>query len=330
MNIRNKNIFYNKNFINNFVNKKEFGAITSIIVVFVIFTTISKDFFSVSGITCILTLAAELGIMSIGVSLLMMSGEFDISVGSVMGFCVFMIVSFTNRGLSPIFSILFALIICGLIGVLNGIITVYLKIPSFIATLGAQMFWRGTLLLLTRGFPLRYEGSMGLMNILGARVWEGLRMQVFWFFGLAILFSILLTRTSWGNWTLATGGNEETARGVGVNTRKVKITNFAICSMMAGFAGAVNIARYLSADPTFGMQRELEAIASCVIGGNLLQGGFGTIIGTFIGAILMSSIRTGLILAGIDPYLYFSVTGIVIVIAVIINEKTRGGRDQDE
>ena len=136
-------------------------------------------------------------------------------------------------------------------------------------------------------------------------------------------FSLILTKTAYGNWVYATGCNKNAARAVGINTKKVKMINFIICSVLAGFSGMTNIARFLSAQTTLGVQKEFEAIASVVVGGNLLSGGHGSIIGTFIGTILITSIRTGLIMIGVKPYLFLAITGIIILLAVIVNIKFR-------
>jgi len=307
----------------NFKRQPEAGVILAIIFVWTVFTFLYPAFLGVSSITYMLSLAAELGILAIGISFLMISGEFDLSVGSVFGLSVYIMIAIANSGFSPLLAIIISLIICAFIGAINGFFVVQIGIPSFIVTLGSQMFWRGILMYVTDGFPLHYSADTSILKYLGGRMFLGFRVSVIWFIGLAILFSLILTKTAYGNWVFATGCNENAARAVGVNTKKVKIINFIICSTLAGFAGMTNIARFMSAQTTLGFQKEFEAIAAAVVGGNLLSGGYGTIIGTFIGTILISSIRTGLIMIGVKPYLFLAFTGIIILIAVIINTKFR-------
>jgi simple sugar transport system permease protein len=301
----------------------EAGVLIAIILVWSVITFIFPGFLTLPSITSMLTLAAELGIIAIGTSFLMISGEFDLSVGSVFGFSVWIMISIANQGFSPLLAIIISLVICALIGAINGFFVAQIKIPSFIVTLASQMFWRGILLYVTEGFPLSYTADTNILKYMGGRLFSGFRVSVLWFIGLAILFSLILTKTAYGNRVFATGCNENAARAVGVNTKKVKIINFIICSTLAGFAGMTNISRFMSAQTTLGVGKEFEAIAASVVGGNLLSGGYGSIIGTFIGSILISSIRTGLIMIGVKPFLFLAFTGVVILVAVIVNSKFR-------
>jgi simple sugar transport system permease protein len=182
-----------------------------------------------------------------------------------------------------------------------------------------MMLWRGVLLYITGGFPVSYEADKTLLYFLGGRVFEGLRATGIWFVILTILFIVILGRTRYGNWVLATGGNRDSARTSGVDIDRVKLINFTLCSLLAGFSGTANLARYLISQPMLGSEMGLEAIAASVIGGNLLTGGYGSILGTFLGALLMGIIRTGLISVGVEPYLYMTFTGLILITAVIIN-----------
>lgn len=310
--------------ITEYIKKQpESGVLIAIILVWSVITFLFPGFLSLPSITSMLTLSAELGIIAIGISFLMISGEFDLSVGSVFGFSAWIMIDIANQGFSPLFAIIISLVICALIGAINGFFVVQIKIPSFIVTIASQMFWRGVLLYVTEGFPLSYTADTNILKYLGERLFSGFRVSILWFIGLAILFSFILTKTAYGNWVFATGCNEDAARAVGVNTKKVKIINFIICSTLAGFAGMTNISRFMSAQTTLGVGKEFEAIAAAVVGGNLLSGGYGSIIGTLIGSILISSIRTGLIMIGVKPYLFLAFTGIIILLAVIINTKFR-------
>ncbi len=307
----------------------EAGALGGLLVILIVFLTLSPGFLSVQSVTSMFTLASELGIVAIGVSLLMISGEFDLSVGAVFALSTLIFVRTANAGVNPVIAFLLTLTACALIGLLNGFITIRAGIPSFISTLGAMMFWRGVLLYATGGFPVAYEADKRILFFLGGRIYEMLRATGIWFILLTILFNWILKTTRYGNWVLATGGNREAARAAGVSVDKIKMRNFMLCSLLAGLSGTTNLARYLISQPMLGSGMELEAVAASVIGGNLLTGGYGSIMGTFIGALLMGMIRTGLVSIGVAPYLYTAFTGIILVVSVIVNMtviKRRVGR----
>ncbi len=301
-----------------FIRRPEFSVCIALVVLMFIFTLSNPKFLTLASLTAMLTVAAEVGMVAVGISFLMISGAFDLSVGSVFAMGAFLLATFVSRGVSPFLAFVMTIISCACMGAINGILTVWFKLPSFIATLGSMMFWRGILLFITGGFPIVYQGDRFLVDILGGSLVSMLRMTVIWWILLTVLFTILLNRTAYGNWTFATGGNIQAALAQGVPVKKVMFINFILCSTLAGLSGMANLARFNIAQPTLGEGREMEAIAAAVVGGNLLSGGYGSIIGTFLGAITMSIIRTGLVMMGVPPYLYLGLTGIVIIAAVLI------------
>jgi simple sugar transport system permease protein len=254
----------------------------------------------------------------------MIAGEFDLSVGSVFAVAPMLGALLANIGIPMVFAFLMGLILAALIGLLNGMIVIKAKIPSFIATLGSMMFFRGLLLAVSGGFPINYEGEeMGFLNMLGGKISFGMRASGIWFILGTILLSIILTKTKYGNHVSAVGGNPGTSKAVGINVNKVKVINFMVCAVFAGLAGFTMFGRFHSIDPTAGTLLELEAIASSVIGGALLTGGYGSIVGAFIGAFLIGVMRSGLILAGAPAYWYQGFIGVILVVAVIMNTKIR-------
>jgi len=306
--------------VSTFIEKHpELGVVIALAGFIFVFSMGSTKFLTIDSVTSIFTLAAELGIIAVGVSMLMVSGEFDLSVGSVFLMSTLIFSTLANTGVSPPIAFLLTLGACALMGFLNGLITLKLGIPSFITTLGTMMFWRGISIYATGGYTVIWKAETDFLQILGGRLFSMFRMTGIWFIGLTVLFFLILHKTRYGNWVFATGGNLEAARNIGVNTNKVKLINFTVCGLLAGLSGATNVARYLTVVAQLGMGKELEAIAACVIGGNLLMGGRGTILGTFIGVYLLSMIRTGLVMLGISSYLYLPITGIIIVVAVVIN-----------
>lgn len=297
----------------------ELGVTAALLVFAAVFALFAPGFATLESFTAILTVAAELGIVAVGVSFLMISGEFDISVGSVLLLSTYIFSSMVNAGLSPPLAFFAALIACTLVGILNGFITLKLQIPSFITTLGSMMFWRGIVIFLTGGFSVTYQGEQSFLQLLGGNTFSMFRNTVIWFVLLTLLLQFVLTRTRFGNWAYATGGNVEAARNIGVPIIRVRMICFAICSLLAGLAGISNLARFMIVQGQLGTLKELEAIAAAVIGGNLLAGGRGSIVGTFVGAVFISMLRTGLIMMGLSSYLYMPMTGVMIVIAVVLN-----------
>ncbi|HDP37028.1 MAG TPA: ABC transporter permease [Candidatus Atribacteria bacterium] len=300
----------------------EFGVILAFLILFTIFSIFSSKFLTLRNITGILTIVSELGIMAIGVAFLMIAGEFDLSVSSVYALSGFLFVTLSNSFNSPL-AFIITLAIAAFIGFCNGVITLRAHIPSFITTLGMMLFLRGSLLAVTGGESVSYKSDIIMPTILTRFIGYGFRPSHIWFLVLTLIFSIVLTHTRYGNWVFATGGNREVARAMGVNVNKVKVTNFILSSLMASLSGCIVISRFNIANASFGTGMELEAIASAVIGGTFLTGGYGTIIGVFFGAFLMGMMRTGLVMMGAPAYWYQAFVGAILIIAATINLKLR-------
>lgn len=306
-----------------FLRIKEFGAVVGIAVFFVIFSFLSSRFASIDNLLNTLTMAAELGIIAVGVCMLMISGEFDLSVGAVFAVVPMVFAIMVNHRVNEYLALLAGLSIAAGIGLINGFVTLRTGIPSFITTLGMMMFWRGILLAVTGGFPIILARRIRMLDYLGGRVVGGLRYSAIWFVVLTFIFWFVLERTRYGNWTFATGGNLGAAKALGVPSERIKVTNFMISSLLAGFAGLTTFARFKIVDPTLGQELELEAIASAVMGGTLLTGGYGSILGALIGATMISMVRNGLVLAGAPAYWYRAFIGIILIVAAVINAKIR-------
>lgn len=300
------------------------GALSGLLAILIVFTLLSNKFLTWQNFVGIFTITSELGIIAVGICFLMISGEFDLSVGSVFAVAPMLGALLANRGIPLLLAFFVGILFASLIGFFNGIIVTKAKIPSFIVTLGSMMFFRGLLLAVSGGFPIVYQGSHSVfLDALGGKIFLGMRASGIWFIVSMLVFSIILNHTRYGNHVFSVGGNAGTAKAVGIGVQRVKIINFICCSAMAGLAGFTMFGRFHSIDPTAGSLLELEAIASAVIGGTLLTGGYGSIIGAFIGAFLIGMVRSGLILAGAPAYWYKGFIGIVLVISVIINTKIR-------
>lgn len=300
----------------------EFGVILAFSTIFVVFSLLAPKFVSLRNLTGVFTIVSELGIITIGVAFLMIAGEFDLSVGSVYALCGFLFVTLANS-FNSVLALIITLVVAACIGFLNGTITLRAGIPSFITTLGTMMFLRGLMLAVTGGRSVVYNGDLIVPTMLTRFIGRGFRPSHIWFLALALFFSFILTRTRYGNWVFATGGKKEVARAMGINVNRVKVVNFMISAVLAGLAGIIVINRFGVANASFGMGMELEAIASAVIGGTFLMGGYGTIIGAFFGAFLVGMMRTGLLMVGAPAYWYQAFVGAILIIAATINIKLR-------
>ncbi len=288
---------------------------------FVFFAVISEEFFSLSMFSIILLTGAELGIIAIGVTLLIVCGEIDLSTASVFVFSNFVVLTFSNWGLPLYLSFLIALFYGCLAGFLNGFISLRFEIPSFIVTLGSLLFWRGALAGLTYGEPVYLGKKFSILfSLFGGQIWYFPKL-FFWFLGFALFFGILLNHSKFGNWILATGGSSETARALGVNVYRTKLICFMISSALAAFAGAAYVVRSNYLDTVVATGFELEAIASAVVGGTLLSGGIGSIAGTALCSFLLKEIQVGIATLGIRAEYYNAVIGCLLVISAAINSQ---------
>jgi simple sugar transport system permease protein len=297
----------------------EFGPLILLVLMLIVFTSINPTFLSLTNIGNALTFTVELGLMALAMTLLMTSGEFDLSVGSVFGFAPVAMWALFNAGLMPLFpAFLVAIAAAMFIGFVNGVFVTRLGIPSFLVTLGMLLVVRGTALWVTSGFPQRTwdAGEEWLAQILvGDFYIGGLRvyMSLIWFILIAVAFHYVLTRTRFGNWIQATGGNGSAARNRGVPTRRVKLILFMLSSAMAALAGIISSIRVSAANPNSGTGYELEVIAMVVIGGTVLTGGRGTIIGTVLGVLILRLMRNGIVLIGVPGLAYNIFIGGIIL-----------------
>ncbi len=301
------------------ISKPEFGPLVLLVMMIIAFSVINPAFASITNIGNALTFTVELGLIALSMTLLMTAGEFDLSVGSVFGFAPVVMWAFFNAGILPLpLAFIVALILAMLIGLFAGLFVTRLGIPSFLVTLGMLLVVRGSALWLTNGFPQRTwdADNQWLASVLvGDFYVGGLRvyMSLIWFVLLAILFHYLLTRTRFGNWIQATGGNPGAARNRGVPTSRVKVILFMVSAVMAAFAGIISSIRVSAANPNSGQGYELEVIAMVVIGGTVLTGGRGTIIGTIIGVLILRLMRNGIVLIGVPGLAYNIFIGAIIL-----------------
>ncbi len=421
------------------------GAIIGFIAIFMAFTMATDLFLEPSSIASFLSNVATKGVIAIGVTYLMISGEFDLSVGSILGVTALSFMLFMTEGaplvgvLEPIPAAILAIFVALVLGAVNGILLITTRIPSFIVTLGTLLAYRAiTLVAIAGGRILRYRDfyaefptfsissivfvvlavigllltlftayrvlpvllrgagnawairaengdfgttgalfrylvlavvglimlaiiawlvavsgyhlsasggqlvEVGYFDLFNGRVLsigsEGdffhldiprdanVRLAILWWFFFVIFFHVILMNTSFGNGIFAAGGNAGAARAQGVNVDRVKVQNFVIVAVLTGIAAIYETARNPGVDPLKGQGWELEVIAMTVIGGALLTGGYGSVVGSLLGALIFGMLQTGLVLVGIESRLFTGTVGVIIIAAVVLNTFVRGAQ----
>ncbi|MCW1300589.1 MAG: ABC transporter permease [Candidatus Parvarchaeota archaeon] len=299
---------------------KEIGAIIALIVIFAFFEILNSQFMSISNLTTILETSAELGIMTLGVNLVMIAGEFDMSVASIYVLVPVIFEFLTLSGLPSIVSMIIALLFAAGQGFINGFITTKGHIPSFITTLGTEYLWLGVTLAITGGYFVSLTKGKNIIDIFSAQIGStSLRLSILWFIGLTIVFYLIIEKTKYGNRVMASGGNPAVADSLGVQSWKYKTSAFVISGITAGLAGFALFGRFQSIDTSFGTGMELQSITASVIGGTLMTGGYGSAFGAFLGAIILSSLDNGLVLAGAPTFWYQAFVGIILIAAALLN-----------
>jgi simple sugar transport system permease protein len=301
--------------------RPEPAALAAAVILTVIFSYLSPIFLTTETFVSIGSVAAELGIVAIGMTLLMIGGHFDLSVGAVLGLTSFAVVSLINDyHVPPPFAFVLALLMAGGLGLINGVILVRARIHSFVVTLGTMLVYRGALIALTGGFPITVAVPPILKTLAAGPVLPGrFQMSLLWFILIGVGATLLLLRTRIGNQIQAAGQNPNAARNLGVPVDRITVLLFVQCAVLAGITGVIQVARFNSVDANRGTGIELQAIAVTVIGGTLLSGGYGSAIGTMLGAVVFGMIQLGLVLAGAPGYYFMTLEGAIVVAAVILN-----------
>jgi ribose transport system permease protein len=294
-------------------------AFASLILLIIIFTIASPNFFRTDNLIGILLATAVNGILAVGVTFIIITGGIDLSIGTVMTFGSVMAgVFITMWGLPIPLGILAGILAGALCGLINGFSIAKLKIPPFIATLGMMMVTKGLNLILSGVKPVYFVDTPDFAKIATMPV-LGIPMGVVIFFGVALVASFILNKTILGRYAFAIGSNEEAARLSGINTDAWKMGIYALGGAFAGVAGLVMASRLQSAQPALGAGYELDAIAAAVIGGTSLSGGEGSILGTVIGAFIITVLTNGLRIMSVPQEWQMVVTGLIVIGAVYLD-----------
>lgn len=291
-----------------------------------------EPFRSTAGSVTILNSAAPLGILAVAVALLMIGGEFDLSVGSIIGATGMSIMVLTTHfGWSVWPALTATLFLAVAIGLVNGLLVVRTGLPSFIVTLGTLFILRGLAIAIPRAATGRtqlgglddvagYESARALW---GSAPFGSVRVSVLYWAALALLGSWVLFRTRMGNWILAAGGNAESAAKLGVPVRRVKVGLFVATALAAYLVAVTQVLRFDGADALRGQLQEFRAIIAVVIGGTLLSGGYGSAIGALFGALIYGMVQQGIVLAGVDADWFQVFLGVMLMVAVVFNDSAR-------
>ncbi|GLS38181.1 sugar ABC transporter permease [Mesorhizobium tianshanense] len=309
-------------------------AFLALIVIIVVFSMLSPYYFSLGNFLTMASHVAIFGILAVGMLLVILNGGIDLSVGSTLGLSG-VVAGFLMQGvqLQMLGVVLFppvwvvVVLVCALgalVGLVNGVLIAWLKVPAFVATLGMLYVVRGAALLMTNGLTYNdLGGKPELGNTgfdwLGFNRLFGIPVGVLVMMVIAIIGSIILNRTAFGRWLYASGGNERAAELSGVPVKKVQVSVYMLSGICASVAGLILSSELTSAGPTAGNSYELTAIAAVVIGGAALTGGRGNIRGTLVGAFVIGFLSDGLVIIGVSAYWQTVFTGAVIVLAVLLN-----------
>jgi putative xylitol transport system permease protein len=313
---------------------KQYGIIIAFLAICAVLAVLNPVFVSPGNISNVLLQTTINGILSLGMTLVILTGGIDLSVGSTLGISgIFgaLLVS-GDHPVPTLVAVPLVLLFGALIGVINGTLVTTLKIPAFVTTLGMLSVGRGFAQILANGYPVpnnyEYKDPAASPHMDSAYLWIGqghlgvVPIPVLIFLVVFLALWLVLSRTTYGRYVYAVGGNEKSARTAGVSTRWIKASTYVICGMLAAAAALILTARNGSANPgSDGVTYELNAIAAVVIGGTSLSGGVGSVYGTLFGALILGVIDNGLDLQGVSDFYKQVFQGGIIILAVLVDWK---------
>ncbi|HVO21281.1 MAG TPA: ABC transporter permease [Anaeromyxobacter sp.] len=300
---------------------KESAILLALLIMMVVIGVIAPRFISGTNLFQVSRQVAFVAIVALGELFVILTGGIDLSVGSIMGWSGVAAAWAMSLGVNPALAVLFGILAGVAMGAINGSLIAFVKVPPFIATLGMLQFAHGNVLGLTKGWPITAIPKSFLWVAQGdflfvpVPVWIGLVI--------AVIAHVVLTYTAFGRRTYAIGGNEQATFLSGIDVDRIKFALYMISSACAAVSGIILVSRFSSAQPDTGTGWELDAIAAAVIGGTSLAGGSGSVLGVVIGACIMAVLRNGLVLMRVSPYWHISIIGVVIVLAAVLDVKTK-------
>jgi ribose transport system permease protein len=294
-----------------------YGIYIAFVIICIVFGIANQKFFTLSNFGNVLVQSAVVAVAAIGQTLVIFTGGIDLSVGALIGTTGIIVGMAAGQGVGTFPLILIGLAVGLIIGVINGLLIGYINIPPFITTLGTQGICTGVSLVLSQGkpfstFPENFDW-MGTGNI------GPIPFLILITIALYLLGWFFSTKTRSGRYIYSIGGNREAVRLSGVNVAKYEMLAYVCCGLLGAFAGVLQVSRLNFASPTAGTGLELETIAAVVIGGTMMTGGFGNVLKTILGAVLLYVLKNGLTLNNVSPYYQNLVTGLIIILAVFLD-----------
>jgi len=306
-----------------FIDFRSLDVFIIFVLLFIIFMIFApeKRFISKDNMEVFFSIGSEFTIVPIVVGMLMIAGEFDLSVGSNLVFTSFVFFKLVDFGINVWLSAIITILAGAFVGFSNGIITVKSGIPSFITTLGTMMLWRGVTLFWSQGLQkaVELDNSGFFVKAFTGRLFKFLPMQLLWFIVITLIIGFIVHFHKFGNWIYTTGDNRQAARAMGINTDMIKVISFSIVGTAVAFVAIMQITRVGTFTSRAGDGWGLNAIAASVVGGISLMGGIGSIFGVFWGALIISIIQNGLVILRIPYYWTFTIFGVVLVASAIIS-----------
>ena len=300
---------------------KKYTLFIILIILITLFGILNPIFFSFENLFNIVDQVSIIGIISLGITLIIIVGGIDLSVGSIVAFtgvCLALLLSNNYNFLS---SILICLFVGSFLGFINGLFISRFKVPAFITTLGMMSIVRGATLQITQGRSISNLPS-GLSELINSSILN-ISFPVLLFFILYLSLWFVLNRTYWGKYLYATGSNEKAAWLSGINTTNYKTIVYIVSGVLCAISSIILVGKLNSAQPTAGNMYELNAIAAVVIGGASLSGGKGTITGTLLGVLILGVLQNGFSILNISPYYQQILLGIIVIFAVLSDNKSK-------
>ena len=297
--------------------KENLAILVAFIILCVGLSIATPAFFTKDNILNVLRQVATNSNLAIGLTMAIIIGGIDLSVGAILAFSGLLCASFISDGMNLGLAVLLAFTLGALFGLLNGLIIAYTNMPPFVVTLATQNIARGIVNVYANGQPISARNPV--FNFLGVGYFLGIPLPVIYSFVLLAVMILILGRSKFGRQLYAVGGNEEAARFSGINIKKVKIIVYTLCGALASFSGIILAARMYSGQPTAGDGFELDAIAASVLGGVSFSGGVGKLGGTIIGVLVLGVLTNGLNLLNINSFWQYIIKGIIILLAVYLD-----------
>ncbi len=313
---------------------RKMAALAGLILLVIFFSVTNDYFFTSNNIMTVGLQTSTIALIGIGATCVILTGGIDLSTGSVVALSGVAAAMIVNAGVPVPIGMVLGILVGGVCGLTNGILVTQMKLPPFIATLGMMMVARGLALYVTNAAPVSgmpesfavlgngalfkivEEGPNGLPKV----VFAGIPYPVIIMLFITVLFTFALTKLKVGRYIYAIGSNEEAARLSGIKTNVIKIYAYVASGLLSGLTGVILASRLVTAQPNGGVAYELDAIASAVVGGTSLMGGVGTIPGTLIGSFIIGVLRNGLNMNGVSSFVQMIVIGLVIIVAVSLDQ----------